>query len=429
MIRRLLLGVFAIVLLAAPALAAETPEISSGDTAWLLVSTALVMLMTPGLALFYAGMVRRKNVLGTIMHSFMILCVVSVVWVLWGYTLAFGPDKAGLVGGLEWLGLRGVGQEANGTVPHYVFMMFQGMFAIITPALITGAFAERIKFSAVMAFTVLWVTFVYSPICHWVWGGGWIGTKIGALDFAGGTVVHINSAVAALAAAVVVGKRKGYLREPILPHNLPLTILGAALLWFGWFGFNAGSALASNGLASLAFVTTNTAAASAAIGWSLAERFHRGKPTALGAVSGAVAGLVAITPAAGFVSPLAAIVIGFAAGMLCYGAVSLKPKAGYDDSLDVLGIHGVGGFWGAMATGIFATVAVNPDGANGLLAGNPSLLKAQFIASVATIVYSGIVSLIILKAIDLVIGLRVGEEHEVQGLDLSQHGENGYDMI
>ncbi|MGD8351995.1 MAG: ammonium transporter [Nitrospirota bacterium] len=429
MTRRVLPGVFALLFLAAPALAAETTEISSGDTAWLLVSTALVMLMTPGLALFYAGMVRRKNVLGTIMHSFMILCVVSVVWVLWGYTLAFGPDKAGLVGGLEWLGLRGVGQEASGTVPHYVFMMFQGMFAIITPALITGAFAERIKFSAVMAFTVLWVTFVYAPVCHWVWGGGWIGTKIGALDFAGGTVVHINSAVAALAAALVVGRRKGYLREHMAPHNLPMTILGAALLWFGWFGFNAGSALASNGLASLAFVTTNTAAASAAISWSLAERFHRGKPTALGAVSGAVAGLVAITPAAGFVSPLAAIAIGFAAGILCYGAVSLKPKAGYDDSLDVLGIHGVGGLWGALATGIFATVAVNPDGANGLLAGNPSLLKAQVIASAATIAYSGVVSLIILKAIDLVVGLRVGDEHEVQGLDLSQHGENGYDMI
>ncbi|MEJ2314272.1 MAG: ammonium transporter [Nitrospirota bacterium] len=429
MIRRVLLGLCAVLFLAAPAFAAETADISSGDTAWLLVSTALVMLMTPGLALFYAGMVRRKNVLGTIMHSFMILCVVSVVWVLWGYTLAFGPDKAGLVGGLEWLGLRGVGQEANGTVPHYAFMMFQGMFAVITPALITGAFAERIKFSAVMAFTVLWVTFVYSPICHWVWGGGWIGTKIGALDFAGGTVVHINSAMAAITAAIVVGKRKGYMSEAILPHNLPMTILGAALLWFGWFGFNAGSALASNGLASLAFVTTNTAAASAAIGWSLAERFHRGKPTALGAVSGAVAGLVAITPAAGFVTPLAAIAIGFAAGIFCYGAVSLKPKMGYDDSLDVLGIHGVGGIWGALATGIFATVAVNPAGANGLLAGNPSLLKAQAIAIAATIVYSGVVSLIILKAIDLVMGLRVDDEQEVQGLDLSQHGENGYDMI
>ncbi len=429
MVKRILLAVCAVLLMAGPALAAETAEISSGDTAWLLVSTALVMLMTPGLALFYAGMVRRKNVLGTIMHSFMILCVVSIVWVLWGYSLAFGPDKAGLVGGLEWLGLRGVGQEANGTVPHYVFMIFQGMFAVITPALITGAYAERVKFSAVIAFTVLWVTFVYSPVCHWVWGGGWIGTKIGALDFAGGTVVHINSAVAALAAALIIGKRKGYLSEPILPHNLPMTILGAALLWFGWFGFNAGSALASNGLASLAFVTTNTAAAAAAIGWSIAERFHRGKPTALGAVSGAVAGLVAITPAAGFVTPLSAIAIGFVAGIFCYGAVSLRPKFGYDDSLDVLGIHGVGGLWGALATGIFATIAVNPGGADGLLAGNPALLEAQVIASLATIVYSGVVSLVILKAIDMVIGLRVGEEHEIQGLDLSQHGENGYDMI
>ena len=422
-------AVLGMAIAASPAMAAGADAIDSGDTAWLLVSTALVMLMTPGLAFFYGGMVRRKNVLGTIMHSFMILCVVSVVWVLWGYTLAFGPDVGGLIGNLQWLGLNGVGAEPNGTVPHYIFMMFQGMFAIITTALITGAFAERIKFSAVIAFTVLWVTFVYAPIAHWVWGGGWIATKIGALDFAGGTVVHINSAVAALAAAIIVGKRKGYLKTAIVPHNLPLTVLGAALLWFGWFGFNAGSALASNGLAALALVTTNTAAATAAMSWALVERIHRGKATVLGTVSGAVAGLVAITPAAGFVTPLASIAIGGVAGALCYGAVSMRPKLGYDDSLDVLGIHGVGGLWGALATGIFATLAVNPDGANGLLMGNPSLLKAQAIAILATVAYSGVASTAILLFIDKVIGLRITEEHEAEGLDLSQHSESGYDLI
>ena len=412
-----------------PAYAAGSQGIDSGDTAWLLISTALVMLMTPGLAFFYGGMVRRKNVLDTIMHSFIILCTVSVVWVLWGYTLAFGPDIGGFVGSLEWIGLAGIGNEpapmAPG-VPHLIFMMFQGMFAVITPALITGAFAERIKFSAVIIFTVLWTTFVYSPIAHWVWGGGWIGTKIGALDFAGGTVVHINSAIAAIVAALIVGKRKGYLKETIMPHDLTMTILGASLLWFGWFGFNAGSALTSGSLASLAFVTTNTASASAALGWTAMEWLRRKKPTALGAVSGAVAGLVAITPAAGFVSPLSAIIIGLIAGIICYGAVSLKPKLGYDDSLDVLGIHGAGGIWGALATGIFASVAVNPDGANGVLFGNPSLFVKQSIAVLATIVYSGVVSLAILKVIDWTVGLRVKEEDEVTGLDLSQHGEAGY---
>jgi Amt family ammonium transporter len=417
--------------LGSPAFAGEASKIDTGDTAWLLVSTALVMLMTPGLAFFYGGMVRRKNVLGTIMHSFIILCIMSVVWVLWGYTLAFGTDIAGFVGGLDWLGLRGVGQEAAplaGTVPHLVFMMFQGMFAIITPALITGAFAERMKFSSLMIFTVLWATLVYSPICHWVWGGGWIGSRIGALDFAGGTVVHINSAVAALVAALLIGKRKGYLVDAMMPHNLPLTILGAALLWFGWFGFNAGSALTSGGLASLAFVTTNTAAASAALSWAFAEWKFRGKPTALGAVSGAVAGLVAITPAAGFVSPLSAIIIGIGAGILCYIAVNLRTKIGYDDSLDVLGIHGVGGLWGALATGLFASLRVNPDGANGLFFGNPSLLTAQIVASVATVIYSAVITLIILKVIDLTIGLRVRDDEEVTGLDLSLHGEEGYNL-
>jgi len=426
-----LLAGFMVFLSCNSAFAGEASGIDTGDTAWLLISTALVMLMTPGLAFFYGGMVRSKNVLGTIMHSFIILCIVSIVWVLWGYTLAFGPDIGGFVGGLKWLGLQGVGQEPAPlapTVPHLAFMMFQGMFAIITPALITGAFAERMKFSALVIFTVLWTTLVYSPVCHWVWGGGWIGAKLGALDFAGGTVVHINSAIAAITAAVIVGKRKGYLEETIMPHNLPMTILGAALLWFGWFGFNAGSALTAGGLASLAFVTTNTAAAAAGLSWALTEWGHRGKPTAFGAVSGAVAGLVAITPAAGFVSPMSAILIGIGAGILCYLAVNVRPKIGYDDSLDVLGIHGVGGLWGALATGLFASTAVNSGGANGLFFGNPSLFTAQVIASVATILYSGIVTLIILKVIDWTVGLRVKEEEEVVGLDLSQHGETGYNL-
>jgi Amt family ammonium transporter len=389
------------------------------------------MLMTPGLAFFYGGMVRKKNVLGTIMHSFMILCVISVVWILWGYSLSFGPDIGGFIGGLDWLGLRGVGQEPAplaSTVPHLVFMMFQGMFAIITPALITGAFAERMKFSALLLFSVLWVTFVYAPVCHWVWGGGWIGAKLGALDFAGGTVVHINSAIAAFAAALFIGKRRGYMEEAMVPHNLPMTILGAALLWFGWFGFNSGSALASGGLASLAFVTTNPGAASAALGWAAVEWLHRKKSTALGAVSGAVAGLVAITPAAGFVSPMSAILIGLGAGVICYGAVNLRPKIGYDDSLDVLGIHGAGGLWGALATGLFASTLLNPAGKDGLFFGNPSLFGAQALASLATIAYSGVATLIILAVVNAVVGLRVKEEQEVMGLDLSQHGESGYDL-
>jgi Amt family ammonium transporter len=415
-----------VLLLASRAWASE--DLSAGDTAWMLASTALVMLMGPGLALFYGGMVRRKNVLATLMHTFVILCVVSVVWVLWGYTLAFGPDRWGLIGSLRWLGLKGVGQGPSGyapTVPHLVFMAFQGMFAVITPALVTGAFAERMRFSAVVLFAALWATVVYSPVAHWLWGGGWL-SNLGALDFAGGTVVHINSAVAALMAALVVGRRRGFPKEPMPPHNLPMTVLGAGLLWFGWFGFNAGSALASGGLATLAFVNTNTAAASAALGWALAERLQRGKPTALGLVSGAVAGLVAITPAAGFVSPLASVPIGAVAGLLCYLAVGLKHRLGYDDSLDVLGIHGVGGLWGALATGLFARLTLNPAGADGLLMGNPSLLLRQALASGAVVLYSALATWAVLKAVGLVVGLRVSEEHEVVGLDLSQHGESGY---
>ncbi len=419
---------------ATAAFGADAPApkvVNSGDTAWMLVSTALVMLMTPGLGLFYGGMVRRKNVLGTIMHSFAILCMVSVIWVLWGYTLSFGPDKGGIIGGLEWFGLSGVGQEPSDyapTIPHLVFMMYQGMFAIITPALITGAFAERMKFSALLLFSALWLTFVYSPLCHWVWGGGWIGAKLGALDFAGGTVVHINSAVAAIAAVIVIGKRKGYGKLPMPPHNLTMTITGAALLWFGWFGFNAGSALASGGLASVAFVTTNTATGMAAMAWMFVEWVHRGKPTALGIASGAVAGLVAITPAAGFVTPMSAIIIGAGAGVICYTAVSLRPRFGYDDSLDVIGVHGVGGTWGAVATGLFATIAVNSAGKDGLFYGNPGLLLTQLIAIVSTYVFVFIASLILLKIVDMIVGLRVSEEDEANGLDLSVHGENGYDF-
>jgi Amt family ammonium transporter len=408
---------------------ANTPAISSGDTAWMLISTALVMLMTPGLAFFYGGMVRRKNVLGTMMHSFMILCVMSIIWVLWGYSLSFGHDIGGFIGGPDYLGLKGVGQEGAPmapNIPHLVFMMFQGMFAVITPALITGAFAERIKFSAVMLFTVLWSTFVYAPVAHWVWGGGWMAAKLHALDFAGGTVVHINSAAAAIVAALVIGKRKGYMTEYSAPHNLPLTIIGAALLWFGWFGFNAGSALTSGGLASLAFVTTNTASAAAALSWAVAEYIHRQKSTALGAVSGAIAGLVAITPAAGFVSPLASMIIGLAAGAVCYMAVNLKSRFGYDDALDVLGIHGVGGTLGALATGLFASIALNSAGANGLLFGNPEQFMGQLEAVAATWIYSMGVSFILLKIVDMAIGLRIKEEHEEEGLDLSQHGERGY---
>ena len=407
------------------------PKIDTGDTAWVLMSSALVLLMTaPGLALFYGGMVRQKNALGTLMHSFIILALISVQWVLWGYSLAFGPDKGGIIGGLEWVGLRGVGAEPNpayaATIPHQAFMLFQMMFAVITPALITGAFAERKKFSTFIVFVLAWSTLVYDPMAHWVWGdGGWL-HKLGALDFAGGTVVHISSGVSALAAVLVIGKRKGYGQQPMPPHNLPLTVMGASLLWFGWFGFNAGSALGANGLAAHAFTTTNTAAAAAALGWMLTEWSSRGKPTVLGAASGAVAGLVAITPAAGFVTPLAALVIGGLAGVLCYTACNLKTRLGYDDSLDVVGVHGVGGTWGALATGIFATKTVNDAGANGLLYGDPGQLWKQVVAVGATLVLGFVMTVVILKVLDAVMGLRVSEDDEMAGLDLSQHSETAY---
>jgi Amt family ammonium transporter len=404
--------------------------IDTGDTAFILLSAALVMFMTPGLALFYGGMVRSKNVLATIMQSFFIIGVITVVWVLVGYSLAFGPDKAHLIGGLEWFGLKGVGQQPNNdyaaTIPHIAFMVFQLMFAVITPALITGAFAERMKFSGFLLFTILWSVLVYSPVAHWVWAvGGWI-RNLGALDFAGGTVVHINSGFAALAAALVLGKRKDFGTESIIPHNLPMTITGAAILWFGWFGFNAGSALASGGLSSSAFVTTHVAAASAVVGWVIAECFRSGKPTTLGAATGAVAGLVAITPAAGFVGPVSAIVIGLVAGIICYFAVALKWKLGYDDALDVVGVHGVGGIVGALGTGLFAQRLINEAGADGLFFGNPSLFVNQIVAIVATILYSFVVSFILLKVVDALVGLRVSDEEEETGLDLTQHSEVGY---
>jgi Amt family ammonium transporter len=418
---------------AAPAAAASPApsKIDKGDTAWMLTSCALVLMMTaPGLALFYGGMVRQKNALATLMQSFIIMAVISIQWVLWGYSLAFGPDQGGIIGGLDWIGLRGVGVEPfdaySKTIPHQVFMLFQMMFAIITPALITGAFAERKKFSAFLLFTVLWATLVYDPLAHWVWGdGGWL-KKLGALDFAGGTVVHISSGVSALVCAVMIGRRRGFGHQPMQPHNLPMTVMGAALLWFGWFGFNAGSALEANGLAASAFLATNTGAAAAALGWMFTEWMSRGKPTVLGAASGAVAGLVAITPASGFVGPMSALIIGAVAGALCYTACNLKTKFGYDDSLDVVGVHGVGGTWGALATGLFASKAVNDAGADGLFYGNPGQLWIQVVAVLATYALAVVVTAIILKVVDALVGLRVSEEDEVAGLDLSQHSETAY---
>lgn len=404
---------------------------NSGDIAWMLAASALVLFMTPGLAIFYGGLVRAKNVLGTIMHSFIIMGIVSIIWVLYGYTLAFGPDMGGgLLGGLKYLGLSGVGPEAgpySDTIPHILFCAFQLMFAIITPALITGAFAERMKFSAFLIFTALWVTLVYFPVCHWVWGdGGWLG-KLGALDFAGGTVIHINSGVAALACALFLGKRKGFGTDQLHPHNLPLTVLGAGILWFGWFGFNAGSALAADGSASMALFVTQVAAGTAAVFWIMAEWIYQGKPTTLGAASGAVAGLVAITPAAGFVGPVSSIIIGAAAGIVCYIAVVLKSRLGYDDALDVVGIHGIGGLLGALATGLFATQAIG--GVDGLFFGNPKQFLIQAIGAGAVIIYSFALTCVILKVTDIMVGLRINQEEEHQGLDVTQHSEVGYRIV
>ncbi len=413
-----------------PALAAEELPVDTGNTAFIIICSAMVLLMTPGLAFFYGGMVRKKNVLSIMMQCFAVMALVSVQWVLMGYTLSFGPDVGSVIGNLNFLGLHGVSifpsPDYASTIPHYVFVAFQLMFAIITAALISGAFAERMRFSAFVLFVLLWTTLVYDPIAHWVWGGGWLG-QLGALDFAGGTVVHISSGVSGLVTALFIGKRLGKERDTIVPHNMPFTVLGAALLWFGWFGFNAGSALAADGIAGLAFLVTNTCAAAGAISWVAAEWLHHGKPTVFGAVSGAVAGLVAITPAAGFVSPLSAVVMGIMVGPVCYLFVSkIKEKLGYDDSLDAFGIHGVGGTVGALATGIFASTAVNPGGADGLLYGGLHLFGVQIVAVGATYIYAALATLLILKVISMIVPLRVSDEEEEVGLDTSLHGEDAY---
>jgi len=425
-------GLLAASLIPFRAYAGQAGKIDAGDTAFILLSAALVMLMTPGLAMFYGGMVRRKNVLGTIMHSFVAIALVSVQWVLIGYSLSFGPDISGIIGNLSWIGLRGVGIEPNpdyaATIPHIAFMIYQAMFAVITPALIAGAFAERMKFSAFLVFTLLWTTIVYDPVAHWVWGtGGWL-KGIGVLDFAGGIVVHITSGISALAAALLIGRRKGYLRDSMQPHNLPMTVLGAGLLWFGWFGFNAGSALSSGGLSAMAFVVTHIAAVSATLIWVIIEWLHRGKPTMFGAATGSIAGLATITPASGFVGPMPALAIGLLAGAVCYTSLNMKGKLGYDDSLDAFGVHGVGGILGTLGAGLFAEKMLNPSGADGLFFGNPHQLVVQIMAIAVVAVYSFVISLALLKVIEWTIGLRVTEEEEMLGLDLSQHEESGYTL-
>ena len=424
------------------AAAPTAASVVSGDTAWVLVCTALVMLMTiPGLAFFYGGLVRRKNVLSVLMQCFMIMCLISVQWVLFGYSLSFGPDIKGLIGNLSWAGLKGVSMDVPhwdpvtassyaGTIPHQVFMIFQMMFAVITPGLILGAFAERMKFPAFCVFALLWATLVYDPVAHWVWGkGGFLG-KMGALDFAGGTVVHINAGIAGLAAALFLGRRMGYPDRISPPHNLPFAVLGAALLWFGWFGFNAGSALSASGLAANAFVVTHVAAAMAGLTWAAMDWVFNRRPTVLGIISGAVAGLVAITPASGFVNVMGALGIGIGAGMLPWIFVSLvKPKLGYDDSLDAFGVHGVGGLWGALATGLWATRTVNPAGADGWFYGNPGLFLIQLKACAVTMVYAFAVTWILLKLVDRVMGLKANEHEERVGLDLTQHREAAYTIL
>ncbi|EJR56975.1 ammonium transporter [Bacillus cereus VD107] len=403
---------------------------NTGDTVFIFVSTVMVMLMTPGLALFYGGMVRSKNVLSTTMHSYSAMAIVSIQWVVIGYSLSFGPDWHGLIGTLDWFGLNGVTYAPNPdyspTIPHNLFMMFQLMFAILTPALISGAFAERMRFSAFLIFILLWTTIVYNPVAHWVWGvGGWL-KELGALDFAGGNVVHITSGVAGLVLAIFLGKRKNI--SGTSPHHLPFTMLGAGLLWFGWFGFNVGSALSLNDVALTAFINTNIAAAAAALTWMLSEWFFQSKPTAMGAACGVISGLVAITPACGFVTPFSALLIGAIGGILCFSAVFfLKNKFGYDDTLDAFGCHGIGGTWGGIATGLFATTSVNSDGANGLFYGNAALLFKQLIAIGATYAFTIIMTYAIIKAINFFLPVRVDEHEEQMGLDISMHGEKAYE--
>ncbi|MBL8025196.1 MAG: ammonium transporter [Fibrobacteres bacterium] len=414
---------------------------NAGDTAWVIMGAALVLLMTPGLAFFYGGLVRRKNILSILMQCFMVICLITIQWTVFGYSLSFGPDVKGFIGNLDWAFLKGVGADPfagyAATIPHSVFMIFQCMFAVITPALILGAFAERMKFSAFVAFILVWATLVYDPIAHWVWGlGGFLSRfdalgnlkASGALDFAGGTVVHINAGIAALVTALVLGKRLGHPRLISPPHNLPLSVLGAGLLWFGWFGFNAASALAANGLAGNAFITTHIGTAAAGLTWAILDKIFTKKATMLGMITGAVAGLVAITPACGFVNPTGAIFIGMASSIVCFVFVTVvKPKLGYDDSLDAFGVHGIGGIVGALATGLFATAAVN--GVNGLFYGNPAQFMIQVKAVGVTVVYSFVMTFIILKVIDKVIGLRVNEHEERVGLDLTQHSESAYTML
>ncbi|MBF0532061.1 MAG: ammonium transporter [Candidatus Omnitrophica bacterium] len=406
--------------------------VNGADTVFVLFSAALVMLMTPGLALFYGGMVRRKNILSVLMQCFAALCLLSVWWMLFGYSLAFGPS-AGFWGGLQWLGLNGVGSQPfadySSTIPHTAFMIFQAMFAIITPALIAGAFAERIKFSAFLVFTILWSTFVYAPLCHWVWGsGGWL-KAMGVLDFAGGIVVHTSAGIAALLTAIFIGKRKELEHTPA-PHNLPFVVLGTGLLWFGWFGFNAGSALAANGIAVNAFVTTNASAAAAGISWAILEWVRNGKPTVFGIVTGSIAGLATITPCAGYVSPMSALVIGFCASVVCFiGVAILKPKFNYDDSLDAFGVHGIGGILGTLAVGLFASKAVNPAGADGLFYGNIKQLFIQGFGILVATAYTVVVTTLVYKFVDIFLGMRVKETEELMGLDITQHRERAYTVL
>ncbi len=403
-----------------------TSSIDRADTAWMLISTALVLLMTPALALFYGGLVRRKNVLSTFMHCFFALGLVTVQWLVIGYSLAFGPTVGGVIGNVDFAFLNGVGLEARGSIPHLLFSFYQLMFAIITPALIAGAFAERVKFSTYVVFTLLWTTLVYDPICHWVWApGGWLGAR-GALDFAGGTVVHLSSGASALVFAIVLGKRRGYPKQKMLPHDLTMTLLGAGLLWFGWFGFNAGSALASNELAVLALVNTHVAAGAGGLVWAGIEWIRHGKPSALGVASGLVAGLVAITPAAGFVGPVASLAIGALAGGACFGGVMLKGRFGYDDALDAFGVHGLGGALGAVLTGVFASTVWNPAGQDGAMYGNWGLFGENVLGVVVSAAYAGGVSFVILKVLERVMGLRPDEETEAEGLDVTLHGEEAY---
>ncbi len=402
--------------------------IDTGDTAWVLISAALVFVMTPGLAFFYGGMVRSKNVLTTIMQSFFIVAMISVEWVILGYAMTFGTDINGFIGSLDKIGLAGVGLNVmeNGTIPELAFVAFQCMFAVITPALITGAFAERMRFAAFAVLILLWAIFIYNPMAHWVWGGGFL-SQLGALDFAGGLVIHILSGVSGLTICILLGKRRGYGQFAMLPHNLPMTVLGAALLWFGWFGFNAGSALGANGLAANAFVTTQAAAAAATVSWVLVEWYRNGKPTILGAASGCIAGLVAITPAAGFVKPMPALAIGLIGGIVCYFAVAvLKEKLGYDDSLDAFGVHGIGGTWGSIATGLWATTEVNPAGADGLFYGETHLLFAQVVSVIVAYALAIVGTYILFKIVSHFMKVRADETEEIAGLDVVEHGERGY---